>query len=423
MARLTGPSTRVCFPGLPAADPPLMDQSTRPSHATSDSPGLFVRAGGATVAASALCLLAACRGVDAQAHDIRALHRPDGSIRSVAAVVGGTEFTFGRMGATPRMPAGDWALLAAYSDEPVSGDLLFNPEADVAPKRVRKPQRRSTERLLELSGASDRDPYTAGVKVELAAFLATRSRSKVTREMAVRILGEAARRTETPYVLQTVEDPADPDRVRAALETLADAIDGEGDVTASAEALGAMPLELDDWRRVLRATTALRQVIPQRQWADEGLADLHLEAQSNCAAFGLGRALRDPSEWVAGAATEETLSFDRSRSFEIFRDSLDALSYSIARAVLDSVIEHGLPESDPPKEVWLEYLVRAALTLQDNQSLEDDQLRVRAFRALGLVSDAGFESLRPEDWTRWYVRFAGVILDDSFSSELGGGPQ
>ncbi|MEO0651690.1 MAG: hypothetical protein AAFZ65_13520, partial [Planctomycetota bacterium] len=314
------------------------------------------------------------------------------------------------------------------ADDP-DPDLVFHPAADPREVRVAQPNAKVLDRLVALQKMNALDPYVAGTQVELAAFLATRSRAKVAREISVRMLGDAARRAGTVQVEQTVEDAADAEAVRAAVEALArgaaefEAGAGTEGLSGAVAALGALALELDDWRRTLRITTALERSVPPAAWSEFGLADLHQRSQARCAALALGRALRDPSDDVAGAAAEETLTVDRSLHYELFRDSLDIRAWPIAAACVRSIVEQGLPEGGPPLDTWLERLVAACRLREDVTSLYDDQLRLLSCQALGQVSDAGFESLRSEEWLQWYWRYSGRLVDDDFSSELSGGAQ
>ena len=376
----------------------------------------------------ATLLGAACTGVNRTAHDLRALHAPEGAIRYEARIASRIEFAFGRMGRVPKSGLRRWVLEAAYpgADE-ADPDLVFLPEADPKVSRVARPHSKARDRLVALSRMAWIDPFVAGTKVELAAFLATRSRAKVARELAVRILGEGGRRAGAELVEQAVADPLDGEGVRAALERLADGVGaweaGEGleSLTVAAGALEALPLELDDWRRVLRVTTVLERSLPERAWADGGLGRLHRRAQARCAGLALGRALRDPSDVVAGAAAEETLRIDRSLHYELFRDSLEIEAWPIAAACARSIVDRGLPEGGPPLDTWLERLGAACRLREDVTSLYDDQLRLLSCRALGRVAGADFESLRSEEWLQWYWRYSGRLVDDDFSSELGGG--
>jgi hypothetical protein len=372
---------------------------------------------------SSALLAAGCRGPARAAHDIRALHGSDGSVLSNARLSG--TLTSGR-GAAPRTGLGAWVLQVAYPEEFGAGDLLHHAGIERRAQRVGRPQARCLEALLVLDRDRRTDRVSIGTRVELAAFLAERSRSKLVRERAVRLLGgEAAALGLTDFV-QAVPDAGSAGEVRARFEALAAAtaaLEAGGSLTALAEparGLAQAPLELEDLRRVLRVATALAEALTRSDYEAAGLAELHQAGLRGCVSAALGRAVRDPAPVVAAAAVEQVLALDRSRLYELLGDALELSLWEIAAVCCESLLADGLPEGDPPLDLWLERLVLITQTVDDVESVEDGRLRLLAAETLGALAPTDLESLRSEDWMRWYWRHSDRILGDVFGEEGSG---
>ena len=79
------------------------------------------------------------------------------------------------------------------------------------------------------------------------------------------------------------------------------------------------------------------------------------------------------------------------------------LSSDPMRAMLESLVQHGLPTSPPggpalvhTREQWLESVYVIAIKHPDSE------MRVCAMRTLTAISGAGIKSLREEDWYAWW---------------------
>jgi len=380
------------------------------------------RAGLKSVLVGILLLAAGCRLIEADTHNLGELHGPGGQHRYSGALEGNFEYVLRhKIGALfPK------SRLAASK----------------SPKPIKNPAGECFERLMRLSSYSSASPGVAGRQVEWFSRLAVDDPAVLSRERALVELGKAALRLEVePSALPADTVAAGPAVLSEALTSLARAvrltISGAGprksaskearqaDLAAAVLVIEDLELDLDGARRALLVSSELLAKGGLYSDATPALERVDLYLQRVCVERSLARALQDENAFVRAAAIE---SVARASGPEILAPILPRLSIEpveVATRVLRLVTELGLPQGppDPTKadtdlaadEVEDGYVAAIYRQLYRGEG----EVRVRAMIALSVVTDAGIDSLREEDWQAWWnARDAG---SDPTGVQTGGG--
>ena len=299
----------------------------------------------------------------------------------------------------------------------VLGDTTRDWLAKEAPDRIEDPSLECLANLIELAEYDPTDPRVSGRQVEWFSRLAAGDPARLSRERSTLELGRLGARLGTglPEALDPAiraSGPEDVSRAQAALVRAWRGGRGEDgapppDLAGAAAAVRTLPLDLDGSRRMLRVATELLRSQGLGTEKGDVLAALVLDLERTCVRRALASALLDPEAVVRAAAVEAAVDC---AGPEVLGPVLAQLgrerSTEVLLRVLALVAEHGLPA--PPAELapeaaaqWPERMLGTiyGMLVQRSESV----IRVAAMQTLGRVSGAGFESLREEDWQRWWL--------------------
>jgi hypothetical protein len=244
--------------------------------------------------------------------------------------------------------------------------------------------------------------------------------SALVRERCVLELGPLGQRVDiaTPAPLPPGAEPAGPDELSEPLTTLirefrlakerGELTPGERvELDAACRELEATTLDVDGGRRVLYTAGQLLRSLSARDPARAPLERLSRDVQRRSIQQALAAALTDEAAVVRAAAVEATVRAAGTAVLGPILLQLDPnRSDLVAVRVIDMVAEYGLPEPAEglegaeyveARETWLAILYGLAVNHPDGH------VRVHAMRALTAVEDPGVDSLREEDWERWWL--------------------
>ncbi len=350
-----------------------------------------------TRTAGICALAAACQVPAARVWNLEQLHDGATRHRYLASVQGETGFFWRHR------------VLAALGN---TGATL----SSLDPSPIENPAELCLENLIALEEHVRRLDAVAPDHVEWFARVAVEDPARLSRERATLVLGELAARTGAglPARLGSDQSPAGPGEVGAAIEELVGAVRARIEGRASAAerlaaactAFGRLDLDLAAGRRALRAAHELTRVVKGRAEAQAPLDALVLELQSLCLRRALAAVLVDDDALVRAAAIRAVARGGGVRAVDVvlFERLRKETEPEPLRAILAELAEQGLPADGgtefKPQHAPAEWIASVcSIALQHPSS----ELRVAAMRTLGAVSDAGFTSLREEDWQAWWL--------------------
>jgi hypothetical protein len=362
--------------------------------------------------------LASCRALknfdlieiaDAKAHNLEQLHQRDGRHAYVGALVGDVEY-----------------LLRTGLRLGEGGALTLEPAG------VAVPEKECLENLVALARFDPADERVASLQILWACRVATECPWGLSRERAVRVLGEAGERLaigppaglapDTP-----VADAADVGRVLgrvlAALVETPTAVEGSVDLGEACEAVGALVLDVAGGRRVLFALGRLLSDPRRTDRERASLAETLRDVEERCISQTLASALGDEDPRVRSAAVEAAVRSGGPGVLAIVLPQVDREpNDEVTATVLRLVTAGGLPEREEgidagdyarARERWLGQLVRHAV--EHPAGL----VRVQAMRALSTVAPGGPGSLRSEDWEAWWFARAAPAVEAAATTGPG----
>ena len=211
--------------------------------------------------------------------------------------------------------------------------------------------------------------------------------------------------------LQEAEEPLPLEQARLDDGALADR--GSADLVAasapadlSAACAEVLALDLDRYgaRRTLALLNALLALPGLPQSDQVALEELSWEVQRLCVGLALSGALRDPHPTVAAAAVEASVIASDNMRADVLRAGLMPVHPTVLLRSLELVRDHGIPGlgGDFSEEERAESDEEILVRLLSLTRHPDNRASAAACRALGAVSDAGFQSLQFEDWVRWW---------------------
>lgn len=345
-------------------------------------------------------VLDGCKVVQAKAWNLNELHDESTHHRYTAAIEGDTEYFF-RHVVTGSLGAG----------------ANFEKKEPVA---IEDPAQTCLENLVELGEHDGSSAEVAAIQVEWFARLAVLDPWMLSRERAVLGLARAARRLSagipTPLPKEAV-----PAGAQAASEALAGLVRAARpvldrgsraaaserlDLEAACQVVTDLVLDLEGARRLLRATAELAGAVGDQNDAGKPLLRLAEDLQRRCIRQALAKALVDAEPRVRAAAVEASVASAGTNVLDEFLLQLGREnSPEVLLRVVDLVREQGLPTGVPEgsKMTAEEARERRLEALMDLLVRPETSVRVGAMRALGGVSQAGFSSLREEDWQAWWL--------------------
>jgi len=211
----------------------------------------------------------------------------------------------------------------------------------------------------------------------------------------------------------------------AAASGAASGAEPDAPVPTVAEALarlGTMPLDRAGAQRVLSVCTILLRRVRTEDEEFARIRELQEQMARFCVARALYEGLNDRSPLVRSAALWSCAQLGEEARYAILPRTLlpqvGDPSELVRTTALRLIAVHGLPalpdevpqeDRGPIRERMLQSLVEATQSLHGIE-------QVAACRALGAVADAGFASLRPEDWSGWWnARMVGPVPAESGS--------
>jgi len=345
-------------------------------------------------------LLSGCHVVQAKAWNLNELHDEATRHRYSAVLEGDTEYFFRHV---------------------VTGSLGIGANLDKKePVAVEDPAQTCLETLVELEEHDGSSAEVAAIQVEWFARLAAQDPWILSRERAVLGLARLARRLSAGIPTALPKD-AVPAGAQAASEALAGLVRAARpvldhgsratqserlDLEAACRVVTDLVLDLDGARRLVRATAELAGSVGDRNDAGKPLLRLSEELQRRCIRQALAKALLDTEPRVRAAAVEASVASAGTNVLDEFLLQLDREnSPEVLLRVVDLVREHGLPVGVPEgaKMTAEEARERRLEALMELLVRPETSVRVGAMRALGAVSQAGFSSLREEDWQAWWL--------------------
>ncbi len=354
--------------------------------------------------------LGACYSFDANVHNLRELHRPDGQPRYRAATMGAFEYSM-------RLAISDGFL------DKTGFDLTTK-----KPKSIDDPHGETLSNLISLARKEPDSARVLALQTELFGWLAVEDPFVLARERSVIELGRIGRRLGVVDTLSLppAEEIANADDVRKLVANLASAVlpllagDSDGAVWVAeqerladvCEQMAALNLDLSGGRRVLAATAAMVGADGGSRSEMDPVRELLRDIAWRVASLSLARAVDDESPVVRQVALQAWVTSSNNRRPDLILRALDEREASVARTALNLIQIHGLPlpldELEGQaladyKAGWIQRLVEQAQHF-------NGEVAAAACRALGTVSGADLHSQRGEDWADWYAQETGVKL-------------
>ena len=371
----------------------------------------LLRAAGIAVALQ----LAACHFAGANTHNLDELHWSDGRHKRTGTLW------------TPYEYAVHVGIRGVISG-------LGGKSEEEPPVKIDDPLGKCVENLVELVGYGDGDPEIVAWKVEYCSRLAVDDAWNISREIAVRELGNQGARlklAEHPP-RKPVGEVAGVDAVREALRRLINACppilkggavsaEEKAEFAAACEAISALDLDRQGALRLLRSVTIIERV----RSSSPNLAPLRalsLDLQRICVRTALDAAVTDtpPSTaggnypgWnnprVRGVAIEAFVRAYGEPAYVHFLSELNARDADAEHllALLRMIKARGFPQPPPDakpgdreraEKAWSETLVHLVT------DYPDAPVRIAAMGALAKVGGRASYSLREEDWQVWWAQ-------------------
>jgi hypothetical protein len=350
---------------------------------------------------------------ETRAYNLEQLHQADHQHRHVAHQTGDVQFLMKRG-------------IAGFQP----GQHIYD-EAQL--EKIDDPSIECLAELISLCKFDPSDPVTSSLQVEWCVRLATKDAWRLSRERALFELGRAALRLEVgvPQGLGSQQASPVEDVVgaitklirayRPTVERSEDALDPEewDALAAAVEGIRALTLDLESGRRSLKAINALLGPAKSKGRVRALLDPLAREVQRTLVSQAINAALNDPLPSVRAVAVWVAV---QSGGDVVLAQSLTQLGPQTSEEVIESVMRlvelYGLPEESPElageiydraRQQWLSIIVEFAVNHPSGK------VRARCMRALREASGAGLDTLREEDWQRWWqgeldARESGVLL-------------
>lgn len=350
---------------------------------------------------------------ETRAYNLEQLHQADHHHRHVAHQTGDVQYLMKRG-------------IAGFQP----GRHIYD-EAQV--KQIDDPSIECLAELISLCKFEPDSTITSSLQVEWCVRIAVQDAWRLSRERALFELGRAAQRLRVGVPQGLPEGTASPvEDVVAAITQLIRAyrptversesalLPEEWDaLEESVAGIRALTLDLESGRRTLKAINALLGPAKRKDRVREWLDPLALDVQRTLVSQAINAALNDPLPSVRAVAVWVAV---QSGGDVVLAQSLTQLGPQTSEEVISTVMRlvelYGLPEEneqlageiyDRARLQWLSIIVEFAVNHPAGE------VRVRCMRALREASGAELDSLREEDWQRWWqetldARESGVLL-------------
>lgn len=394
-------------------------------------------------------LAASCRTADVASANLDQLLREDHGFRYSGKIQSGVDYLLRSVVDPSWFREG--SILNSDSEEPIPN-----------------PSKLALQNLLLLREGSQglAGPYLEAERVRHYARYAAFCPSDLCRERAFLELAPHAARLDVPaLVTLDTGDAANAAEVaeglrglRSVLVAMAGSRDSldptlRSDFEAACDLLARLEYDIEGGRRLLRVIAAFGQLPSLRSHDMEPLLDLSRVVQRRVVALALIRGRYDASGHVRAAAIranhaahgdaylhEALINLVAPRSFDAAGKLRVSPKFQLVPELGDApepyetvfalVREHGLPDagSGTPSSAIAARLQQLHSLMQVTHDLSayPDHVRTRAMSTLGDVSGAGLESLREEDWARWWAEYRRTEtgrLERAEAVERGASPQ
>ncbi len=362
-----------------------------------------------------LALSPACNSLNAKVYNLGELHHEDAKVSYSAAVMGDSEYMMRR----------------AFSvSAPFGVEFDF---AEKDPDLVLDPSGACLQQLIGLERYSPKNVRHLALRTEMYVWLAVGDPYVLSREHCVDSLAVMGRELG---IVQPRAFPAEADqptveelsgRIADLIETAAPIL-GTGKRTTdrtlaeSCDAISQLQLGLPAGRRVLRTCAVLLDSSQSDRASFEPVRELVRDVARRLTEMALGQARLDPAPVVRAAAVQAWTHATDNRSGELLSETFADRDPQVMRKLFQELAAHGIPrpiaELDDADRVaweenWIANLVKAA------REHPDGTVSVAACKALGALSDAGFESLRFEDWVAWWIERQAARADEEEAQKAG----
>ena len=358
--------------------------------------------------ASLLAACSACHSVDAKVHNLGELHNEDGKLSYKAALMGDSEYVMRR---------------AFSASAPFGVEFDFK---DKDPELVVDPSDACLQELLALERYSPSHSRYLALRTEMYTWLATGDPYVLARERCVLELGEIGQRLQLDAPLESPAESEQPS-VEELTTLITDLIETSAPILGSGErtteqtldeactALSDLKLGIAAGRRVLRTAAVLLSSSNAGAREFDPLRQLVFDVSRRLTAIALGKARNDSSPTVRAAAVLAWTHATDNRAGELMVEAMGDREPIVVHRLFREVAAHGIPrpmaeldadERAAWKENWIANLVRMS------REHPDGKVSVAACKALASVTDAGFESLRFEDWVAWWVERENARVDE-----------
>lgn len=354
----------------------------------------------------ATVVVAGCQIPRAKLHNLREVHSAEGAVRYRGNVQSDLAF----------------ALTRSFGNTPIRFEGLENFGGE--DEAIEDPLEVDLDNLVELARMEIGDPVVDGIAIEAFGWLAVDDQYVLGRERAVLALGKHAGQLGLEGLIEAPAKPATPEEVSPVLATLARA------------GLGSLPTEVEGAVADLNATFGITAEVSLAT-AIEGVRGLALDREGNLRALAVTNILLERSDALhSGAAGVglRTFAADLRRTIcgLALREAAADESPVVRAACVIALrrLPGGVPEdslkrflADPSSVVSVEAFrhltfegpklsadpVEAAAErdgwvrlLLAHAQIPEGRHATFACEALGSIAEAGFTSLRPEDWTEWW---------------------
>ena len=340
-----------------------------------------------------------CRVAAARVWNLREVHEPSGKPRRRARTRSDAAYVLQRTLRTLSI-----------------GDEQDN-EAEERP--IRDPFGTCFENVRALADCNLDKDMTAGLMAEAFAWLAVDCTYVLSRERAARTLGPLAVRLEVEKALPPPEEPAGPEELRRAYETLvlaaAPVVRGEGgsvlDVRAACEGIGELRPDRQGSLRLLRAANVLLEEGSGSSALDP-LRGLQRSLARRAVAFALHTGMEDGDGRVvagflsarlrlAGEDREGLLEWTLASPHEGLRHfedlALEAVNWIARNGLPPQRLRgdgQGLPSEALRRDRWIQAFIEMLAEVEG-------PLLAACSRALGKLTGRP-ATLRPEEWLAWW---------------------
>ena len=273
--------------------------------------------------------------------------------------------------------------------------------------KIANPTEECVDNLADLLSLDGNDATVFALQLEWCARLAVEDPAIVVRELAMEGLGPLGAQLQPglPQAAGAGSDLATPEMLSAVFAQMLNAVraarEGAADATQrrtdAVTALRALRMDAAGLWRAARLVREVRRVDPTE---GEDLRALTRDLQVQLWKRAVGAGLTDRDERVRAAAMRTCTAADPQAANAVVwellrREDSDYVRIAMARMLQ----ERGLPQESNgvTREMWLEHLYGQAT------GTAEEAVRVAAMMALSAQAQAGFQSLREEDWQAWWL--------------------